>query len=164
MYNRSEAFVSDVEDDVNDVHVVQLVPGLVMMDTGCRAAVGGKSWHQNLQKCLKRLGRKFHYEEQLEFFQFGPGEPITSTRRWHYQVGVQGRNRELSISEVPAECPGLVGPTELSAWSMLLNFQDKTFTSDGRTTPIIYARSGHPCMSLLDYDKDPRAVFQLALV
>ena len=47
MYNRSEAFVSDVEDDVNDVHVVQLAPGLVMMDTGCRAAVGGKSWHQS---------------------------------------------------------------------------------------------------------------------
>ena len=47
---------------------------------------------------------------------------------------------------------------------MLLNFKDKTFTSDGRTTPIIYARSGHPCMSLLDYDEDPRALFQLALV
>ena len=81
MDNRSEAFVPDVEEDVNDVHAVQLAPGLVMMDTGCRAAVGGKSWHQNLQKCLKKLGRKFHYEEQLEFFQFGPGEPITSTRR-----------------------------------------------------------------------------------
>ncbi len=47
---------------------------------------------------------------------------------------------------------------------MLLNFQDKTFTSDGRTSANIFARSGHPCMSLLDYDKDPRAVFQLALV
>ena len=125
MYNRSEAFVSDVEDDVNDVHVVQLAPGLVMMDTGCRAAVGGTSWHKNLQKCLKGLGRTFYQKEQLEYFQFGPGEPITSTRRWHYQVGV---HRELSISEVPAECPG------------------------------------HPCLSLLEYDKNPRAVFQLALV
>jgi hypothetical protein len=129
MYNRSEAFVSDVEDDVNDVHVVQLAPGLVMMDTGCRAAVGGTSWHKNLQKCLKGLGRTFYQKEQLEYFQFGPGEPITSTRRWHYQVGVQGQNRELSIS-----------------------------ASDDRTTPIIYARSGHPCLSLLEYDKNPRAV------
>ncbi len=90
---------------------------------------------------MKNLGKKFHYEEQLEFCQFGPGEPIKSTRLWHYQVGVQGRNRELRISEVPAESPGLIGPAELSAWSMLLNFQDKTFTSGGRTTPIIHARS-----------------------
>ena len=82
MYNRSEAFVSDVEEDVNDVHIVQLAPGLVMMDTGCRAAVGRRSWHQGLQRCLKKMGRQFHSEGQTEFFQFGPGEPITSTRCW----------------------------------------------------------------------------------
>ena len=40
MYNRKEAYVSDAEEDPNEVHVVQLKPGLVMIDTGCRTAVG----------------------------------------------------------------------------------------------------------------------------
>jgi hypothetical protein len=158
---RTDAFVSDAEEDVKGVHVVQLAPGLVMMDTGCRAAVGGASWHHQLQKILKKLGKKFYSEDQLEFFQFGPGEPIQSTRRWHYAVGVLGRNRVLRISEVPVECPGLIGPTELSAWQMLLNFQDKTFTSEARTTSIIYARSGHPYMRLLDYEGAPEKVYQV---
>jgi hypothetical protein len=160
MYSRADAFVAEAEEDVKDVHVVHLTPGLVMMDTGCRAAVGGTSWHRQLQKVLKRMGRKFHSEEQLEFFQFGPGDPIQSTRCWHYEVGVVGQNRVLRISEVQVECPGLVGPTELSAWQMMLNFQDKTFTSEGRVSSIIYARSGHPCMSLLDYQEALRSVHQ----
>ena len=35
----------------------------------------------------------------------------------------------MVISEVPAECPGLVGPSELSAWQMKLDFEAKTFTN-----------------------------------
>jgi hypothetical protein len=155
--------------ETQDVHVVELAPGLVMIDTGCRAAVGGRSWHRALQKCLEALGKEYYSTEQLEYFQFGPGEPIRSTRRWHYQVGIQGVNRWLIMSEVLVECPGLIGPSELTAWHMLLDFVDKTFSSEGVTTPIIFARSGHPCMSLLEYgdesvelrQADPDQVYQL---
>ena len=72
-------------------------------------------------------------------------------------MGVRRVERELVISEIPAECPGLVGPTELSAWQMKLDFEARTFSSAGRTAPIIYARSVHPCMSLLEYTKEPLA-------
>ena len=152
MYNQKNAFVAAVEEDPSEVHVVHLKPGLVMIDTGCRVAVGGKEWHRGLQRKLKEMGRPFHAEEQLEYFQLGPGEPIVSRRCWRYQVGVQGVDRELRISEVPVECPGLIGPSELAAWRMMLNFENKTFSSAGKTTPITYARSGHPCMSLLEYE------------
>ena len=40
---------------------------------------------------------------------------------------------------------------------MKLDFDVKTFSSVGKTAPIIYARSGHPCMSLLEYTKEPLA-------
>ena len=77
-------------------------------------------------------------------------------------MGVQGVERELVISEVPAECPGLVGSSELSAWQMKLDFEATTFPSAGRTAPIIYARSGHPCMSLLEYKREcSTTVYQL---
>ena len=98
MYKKNRAFVTDAEAETSGVHLVELSPGLVMIDTGCRAAVGGRKWHQGLQGRLKELGKKFHCAKQLEFFQFGPGDPIRSTRRWHYQVGVQGVSRELVMS------------------------------------------------------------------
>ena len=102
-------------------------------------------------------------EEQEEYFQFGPGDPIRSSLRWRYQVGVQGVNRELVMSEVPVDCPGLIGPEELTAWNMLLDFRTKTFTTDvGVPTPITFAKSGHPCMSLLAYeeDEDTKEIYQ----
>jgi cyanophycinase-like exopeptidase len=54
MYSRADAFVAEAEEDVKDVHVVHLTPGLVMMDTGCRAAVGGTSWHRDGPEVLQR--------------------------------------------------------------------------------------------------------------
>ena len=85
-----------------------------MIDTGCRAAVGGTSWHKALQSTMLALGRRVRSETQEEYFQFGPGEPIRSSRRWFYDVGVLGRDKVLKISEVPVECPGLIGPDELT--------------------------------------------------
>jgi hypothetical protein len=77
-------------------------------------------------------------------------------------VGIQGVDRELVMSEVPEECPGLIGPDQLSAWEMKLDFRDKTFESAaGIVSPITFARSGHPCMSLLEYDhEEPKEVYQ----
>ena len=57
LYNKKDVFVSEAEEDMNNVHVVELTPGLVMIDTGCRAAVGGQAWHRGLQKRLKGLGK-----------------------------------------------------------------------------------------------------------
>ena len=164
MYKKNRAFVTGVEVvEKHEVHLVTLKAGLVMIDTGCRAAVGGKKYHQDLQKRLEDLGKMFSCEKQEEYFQFGPGDPIRSSLRWRYQVGVQGVNRELVMSEVPVDCPGLIGPEELTAWNMLLDFRTKTFTTDvGVPTPITFAKSGHPCMSLLAYeeDEDTKEIYQ----
>jgi hypothetical protein len=156
MCKKNRAFVTGAEVvDKHEVHLVSLKPGLAMIDTGCRAAVGGKKYHQDLQRCLKALGKTFRSEKQGECFHFGPGDPIRSSRRWRYQAGIQGVNRELVMSEVPVDCPGLIGPEELTAWGMLLDFRTKTFTTGTEDpTPITFARSGHPCLSLLAYEED----------
>ena len=60
MYKKNRAFVTGGEVvDTQEVHLVSLKPGLAMIDTGCRAAVGGKKYHQDLQRCLKALGKTF---------------------------------------------------------------------------------------------------------
>ena len=47
---------------------------------------------------------------------------------------------------------------------MILDFRTKTFTTDvGVPTPITFAKSGHPCMSLLAYeeDEDTKEIYQM---
>ncbi len=57
MYKKNGAFDTGVEVvEKQEVHWVTLEAGLVMIDTGCRAAVGGKKYHQDLQKRLQVLG------------------------------------------------------------------------------------------------------------
>ena len=43
-----------VDEEVKSVHAVHLRPGLAMVDTGCRRAVGGHQWHKALQQQLGR--------------------------------------------------------------------------------------------------------------
>ena len=79
MYKKNRAFVTGVEVvEKHEVHLVTLKAGLVMIDTGCRAAVGGKKYHQDLQKRLEDLGKMFSCEKQEEYFQSGSGDPIRS--------------------------------------------------------------------------------------
>ena len=103
-----------------------------MIDIGCRRACGGRIWHENLRKELDRRGVRYESEPALEYFQFGPGEPIPSHVLWTYDVGVMGVSTQLSIYEVDsvsesvAQVPGLIGQNELAVWHGKMDFTDKS--------------------------------------
>ena len=118
---------TDSACEPQELFVVNVPEGTAMIDTGCRAAVGGSRWHAELQSALHARGKKFRKEIQEEYFQFGPGDPILSSRRWVYTVGILGEVRELVVSEVPVECPGLIGPDDLSSWGVTLDFKSQTY-------------------------------------
>ena len=63
---------------------------------------------------LSHAFKTYFYEEHQEYLQFGPGAPSWSSRGWRYPVGVCGVNRELVMSEVPADYPGLIGSEEVT--------------------------------------------------
>lgn len=72
---------TEIKKDTHSIHTVQLQPGLAVVDTGCRRAVGGTTWHRHLQEELDRLGLSYTRVEQREYFHFGPGPPYLSTYR-----------------------------------------------------------------------------------
>ena len=134
------------------VHLVNLTPGVVMVDTGCRSACGGKRWHQELQDEMTRLDRPFYEEPQDEVFQFGPGKPIYSKRRWVDEVGVHNQIKRLVCSELPVECPGLVSPDVLAEWDAVLNFAQGTMSiGEGSAKLLKASKSGHPVVRLTDF-------------
>ena len=150
-------------EPVNPVFTVTLNPGNGMIDTGSRAAVGGPKWHRDMQRELVKRGRKFRELPQSEYFQFGPGKPIHSTKKWVYEVGILGEKKVVEISEVPAECPGLLGPEEMKLWRMRLDFDTDSVSvavPDGvRSAPMQMSESGHPIIDMLEFDVPSKAVF-----
>ena len=109
--------------------------GMVMLDTGCKRAVGGSAWHASLQDELDKRMLKYDCIYRREYFKFGPGDPILSPRAWRYPVGVNGVMGELIMAEVEAEVPGLVGPGEISELDLSISVKEGTFAANGLREP-----------------------------
>lgn len=74
------------------------------------------------QGVLDKLGLPYDYADQHEWFQYGPNDPVLSTRKWRYHVGVGGRTFAFEISEVSNNAPGLATPDALGEWGVTLDF------------------------------------------
>ncbi len=171
-YKKKGTFMTKhVVENVNQqqVYLVRLQRGKAMGDTGCHAPLAGPSWHKDMQDEMKIRGWKFSGREQYEEFAFGPGEPIVSNTVWTYTVYVHGRQYELEISEVPMECPALIGKDQLKQWQLLWDFENEIMLSKDGYLEVEYTKTGHPCVDLLrveppkHFDKDQIEVIVVAL-
>ena len=137
-------------------------PGLAVAETGCRTSVGGVRWHQAYQAELRRRGVTWQTVEEKETFQFGSGSPVTSKRAFLYPVAlVPGQVDVLRMSEVDgqaASCPGLVGPSELSRWSVQFDFRTRELVILDNRQPMHLTPTRHPALDLVTYlpEGDPR--------
>ena len=68
-----------------------------MIDTGCRKACGGRIWHEGLRRELDARGVEYRRREVLEYFQFGPRDPIASHSLWICKLGIFGVAAQLAI-------------------------------------------------------------------
>ena len=126
-----------------------------MADTGCRTAVGGAHWHRALQEELRRLGVTWDTATEAEQFQFGSGPPVMSKMACLYPVGLgNGKVDVLRMSVVDgpaAQCPGLIGPSELSRWMVQFDFRSRELEVMGHRRPMKLTPTRHPAIDLLDF-------------
>ena len=99
---------------------MQLRNGLAMLDAGRKRAVAGDDWHREFQRGLGKMGKSYGVTTQRELFQFGPGSPQLSTKRWSYPVGLGGHDERLEFPSVDADVPALLGSDELAQWDALI--------------------------------------------
>ncbi|CAK9106281.1 unnamed protein product, partial [Durusdinium trenchii] len=109
---------------------------------------------QEFQAQLKRMGLSWHEPE--ESFQFGSGEPETSHRGYIYPVGIHGSGELIRMSCVGGarNCPGLVGPSEMARWNVIMSFADKKIQIKGTWKPMSLTATRHPAVCLLDFGED----------
>lgn len=131
---------------------------LAIADSGCRTAVGGCEWHSRFQEGLRMKNMSWTEIEEVEWFKFGAGEPVQSHKAYLYPVGVHGVCSYLRMSEVggeAADCPGLVGPSDMSRWKVVFRFETKEVDAMGVTRPMQLTSTRHPGLDLLDFGENP---------
>ena len=131
---------------------------LAIGDSGCKTAVGGVQWHERFQMALKNRGMSWQTVQESEVFKFGAGDPVRSRTAHIYPVGLHGCNSYLRMSVVAddaADCPGLVGPADMSRWKVSFNFGSKTVTAMGVTKPMTLTSTRHPGLDLLQFGDQP---------
>ena len=130
---------------------------LAIADSGCRTAVGGRDWHERFQQRLKMMGISWEELEESEWFKFGAGDAMQSTKAFLYPVGIHRKCSYLRMSQVDgdaADCPGLVGPSDMSRWKVVFRFETKEVDAMGVTRPMVLTNTRHPGLDLLDFGKD----------
>ena len=112
---------------------------VVIADTGCRNAVAGEAWHERCQIFLKEKGITWQQAPERETYQFGSGAPEISQVAYLYPVFLEGSYDVVRISCVgggAVNCPGLIGPSELSRWGVIFNFEDRSIQIRSCTKPM----------------------------
>ena len=130
------------------------VPGQAVADTGCRTAVGGWFWHELFQEELRKRNIAWLVVEEHETFQFGSGAPEVSRQACIYPIGLHGRVELLRMSVVKGgamQCPGLIGPSELSRWQVKFDFANRQLEIFGEPHPMRLTATRHPALDLLDF-------------
>ena len=141
-----------------------LTPGHVILDTGCRTAVAGRMWHNQLQKLLDEKNMVYHKTFHEEIFRFGAGAPVLSTEAYIYPIQIYDHKSWVRIAVVDntqyddrvAECPGLVGPAELTRWKVQIDFSKLQIGIHGQWQPTVLSSSRHPILNLLNMGHAPR--------
>ncbi|CAK9032878.1 Retrovirus-related Pol polyprotein from transposon TNT 1-94, partial [Durusdinium trenchii] len=143
----------EVETPPQEVFVTS-VPGMAIMDSGCRTAVAGLKWHMDFQEMLKEKGLSWHEEDEQETFQFGSGGPEESQKAYIYPVGIHGFHDVIRMSCVgggAASCPGLIGPSEMARWGVVMDFANKKLQIKGSWQQMALTSTRHPAVCLLDF-------------
>ena len=58
-----------------------------MVDTGCRSALGGTSFHQARQHTMDGLSWPCSKVRHVAYYPFGHGEPLHSESSWNIETG-----------------------------------------------------------------------------
>ena len=152
-----------LEEDNGAYHSNILAPGHVILDTGCRTAVAGRNWHNNLQELMRQKGMPFYKAYHEEVFRFGAGAPVLSTEAFIYAIQIYDHRSWVRIAVVDntpedgrvAECPGLVGPAELARWKVQIDFAKLQVAIHGKWQPTVLSPSRHPILNLLNVGNRP---------
>ena len=147
------------EEEKTQQVFMTMTPGYAIVDSGCRTAVAGQDWHESFQQELRRRGMTWKTIEEHESFKFGSGKPETSVRAFIYPIGLHGSNDAVRISCVGGgakDCPGLIGPSEMARWGVVMKFADKKLEIKGKPKPMQLTATRHPAINLMDYGPEAK--------
>lgn len=91
-------------------------------------------------------------EDEHETFQF-ESDPEVSRKAFINPVGIHGVNviRMSSVQGGAINCPGLIGPSEMARWQVVMDFAQKKICMKGQWQTMLLTGTRHPAACLLDF-------------
>ena len=80
--------------------------------------------------------------EEKEYFKFGAGPVIESTRAWLYPVGINKCNMVLKTYKVTGDCPVLISGEDMGEMNLGFHAGAQTMTVGGCEMPMEFTESG----------------------
>ena len=128
----------------------------MVMDTGCRRVVAGKSWHENRQRLCRELGLTPIRIAIKERFKFGNQKPEKSHQAWLYPVAINKTPGVLRVAEVEGERTPLLSGEALAALGTTLHLKQDTFDMEAvelYAEKMKYNEAGHPVINISDFGR-----------
>ena len=118
-------------------------------------SVAGIEWHKTIQQAMRQRGIPYQEIEEQEYFKFGAGNVIASTRAFIYAVGFKGRLEVIKMSCVDhpsaVACPGLISPHDMGRLKVGMLFGTDELLIRDKSYPREWTDNGHPRLYLLDF-------------
>ena len=120
---------------------------MIIMDSGCRRSVAGRSWHDKMIRWIQSYGMQPTIKKIEESFEFGGGEIVDATRALVYPILLNGHLVELDVAEV-AKCPPLLSSQAMRSLGMELNYATNRVRvhSCRLEIPLEENKGGHPVL------------------
>lgn len=126
----------------------------MVMDTGCRRVVAGKTWHENRQRLCRELGLTPIRIAIKERFKLGNQKPERSHGAWPSQVAIDKTPGVLRVAEVEGECTPLLSGEALAALGTTLHLKQDTFDMEAvdlHAEKMKRNDAGHPVINTSDF-------------
>ena len=146
--------VSNVPHQINEIKFAgaEQFAGFLVIDSGCQRTCCGKKWFDSHVLKLQSFGMAPYCFAANDMFQFGKGQPSTSTTRAYLPTGINGFSMILGASILEENIP-LLGPNSLmTRLGAILDFGADwiTFEAIGIHAKV-HRIAGHLAVNILDF-------------
>ena len=131
---------------------------VTLVDSGATVSIAGRSWLEDVEKELAKIGLQAIKEDARMNFKGLGGARRESHRRWILPVGIAGKHTTQAYFEIEGDMIGLTSREDLEAWRANLYLRPGEVRADFENLGIYdkklqRTKNGHGVLNILEFDK-----------
>eukprot|EP00438_Fugacium_kawagutii_P005300 Skav213865 [mRNA] locus=scaffold2366:336381:344444:- [translate_table: standard] len=141
-------------------------PGFMILDTACQRTCCGRQWFDSHHAILTENNLSIMYKDQTERFQFGAGEPLTSTHVTFFPVGIENHLCVLGTHVIDAKIPLLCSLSVMKKLALTIDIGEQTAivgAFNNLKVPLV-KMLGHLAICITNFPEDVQQKFSNTVI